>query len=241
VFYWLLKRIAVGPILRMLFRPWTRGLENIPESGGAIIAGNHLSFLDSIFVPLVAPRPVVYLAKKDYFTGRGVKGMLTRWFFKLTNQLPMDRSGGSASEASLHSGLKVLQGGNLLGIYPEGTRSPDGRLYRGRTGVARLVLEAGVPVVPVALIGTDKVQPQGRKVPRLRRVGVVFGNSMDFSKYAGLQQDRFLLRSITDEIMYEILRLSGQEYVDSYASTVKTKLLSARKPAAELDLGEPKA
>ena len=215
MFYWLLKRIIVRPFLRALFRPWVRGLENIPESGGAIIAGNHLSFMDSIFVPLVAPRPVVYLAKKDYFTGRGVKGTVTRWFFRLTNQLPMDRSGGSASEASLHSGLKVLNGGNLLGIYPEGTRSPDGNLYRGRTGVARLVLEAGVPVVPVALIGTDKVQPVGRMLPRLRRIGVVFGEPLDFSEYEGMAGDRFLLRSITDDIMYEILRLSGQRYIDT--------------------------
>ncbi|GAA1360534.1 1-acyl-sn-glycerol-3-phosphate acyltransferase [Brevibacterium luteolum] len=229
MFYWLLKRIIVGPFLRALFRPWVRGLENIPESGGAIIAGNHLSFMDSIFVPLVAPRPVVYLAKKDYFTGRGVKGTATRWFFRLTNQLPMDRSGGSASEASLHSGLKVLNGGNLLGIYPEGTRSPDGNLYRGRTGVARLVLEAGVPVVPVALIGTDKVQPVGRMLPRLRRIGVVFGEPLDFSEYEGMAGDRFLLRSITDDIMYEILRLSGQRYIDTYASSAKTKLLAAKK------------
>lgn len=230
MFYWLLKRIFVGPFLRALFRPWVRGLENIPETGGAIIAGNHLSFMDSIFVPLVTPRPVVYLAKKDYFTGRGLKGMVTRWFFRLTNQLPMDRSGGSASEASLNSGLKVLNGGNLLGIYPEGTRSPDGNLYRGRTGVARLVLEAGVPVIPVALIGTDKVQPAGRMLPRLRRVGVVFGEPLDFSEYEGMAGDRFLLRSITDDIMYEILRLSGQRYIDTYASSAQAKLLTSKKP-----------
>lgn len=230
MFYWLLKRILLGPLLRILFRPWTRGLENIPETGGAILAANHMSFLDSIFVPLVSPRPVVYLAKNDYFTGRGIKGTFTRWFFKLNNQLPMDRSGGSASEASLRSGLAVVQRGDLLGIYPEGTRSPDARLYRGRTGVARLVLESGVPVVPVALIGTEKVQPLGRTIPHLRRVGIVFGKPMSFVRYADLPPDRFLLRSITDEIMYEILRLSGQEYVDSYASTVKTRLLTATKP-----------
>lgn len=230
MFYWLLKTIVVGPVARALFRPWVRGLENIPETGGAIIAGNHLSFIDSIFVPLAVPRPVVYLAKNDYFVGRGAKGTATRWFFKLTNQLPIDRSGGSASEASLDAGLKVLRRGDLLGIYPEGTRSPDGRLYRGRTGIARLVMEAGVPVVPVALIGTDKVQPEGRTIPRLRRVGIVFGKPLDFSEYAGMQSDRFLLRSVTDEIMYEILRLSGQEYVDAYASSVKTKLLTSTKP-----------
>jgi len=229
VFYWVLKRILVGPLLKILFRPWVRGIENIPEEGGAIIAGNHLSFMDSIFIPLIAPRPVVYLAKKDYFTGPGIKGRLVRSFFLATNQLPMDRGGGSASEASLKSGLKVLNDGKLLGIYPEGTRSPDGRLYRGRTGVARLVLESGCPVVPVALIGTDKVQPQGKMVPKLRRVGIVFGKPIDFSRYENVPEDRFLLRSITDEIMYEILRLSGQEYVDTYASTVKTRLLAEKK------------
>ncbi|MCQ9366689.1 1-acyl-sn-glycerol-3-phosphate acyltransferase [Brevibacterium sp. 91QC2O2] len=226
MFYWLLKRILVGPLLRILFRPWVRGVENIPDSGPAILAGNHLSFMDSIFTPLVAPRPVVYLAKQDYFNGRGIKGRLTRWFFLATNQLPMDRSGGSASEASLNAGLKVLGSGNLLGIYPEGTRSPDGKLYRGRTGVARLVVEAQVPVIPVAIVGSDKIQPQGRLIPRLRRVGIIFGEPLDFSKYTEMSEDRFLLRSITDEIMYEILRLSGQQYVDSYASSVKTRLLT---------------
>ncbi|UVI37809.1 lysophospholipid acyltransferase family protein [Brevibacterium spongiae] len=230
MFYWFLKRVLAGPILRILFRPWVRGLDNLPTEGPAIIAGNHNHFMDSIFVPLLAPRPVVYLAKKDYFTGRGIKGAVTRWFFKLNNQLPMDRGGGSGSQASLESGLKVLGEGNSLGIYPEGTRSPDGKLYRGRTGIARLVLESGAPVIPVAIIGTDKLQPAGRLVPKPRRVGVVFGTPMDFSKYSGLPTDRFLLRSVTDEIMYEIMRLSGQEYVDSYASTVKTKLLTSAKP-----------
>jgi 1-acyl-sn-glycerol-3-phosphate acyltransferase len=233
VFYWLLKRILVGPLLRILFRPWVRGVENIPDSGPAILAGNHLSFMDSIFTPLVAPRPVVYLAKQDYFNGRGIKGRLTRWFFLATNQLPMDRSGGSASEASLNAGLKVLGSGNLLGIYPEGTRSPDGKLYRGRTGVARLVVEAQVPVIPVAIVGSDKIQPQGRLIPRLRRVGIIFGEPLDFSKYTEMSEDRFLLRSITDEIMYEILRLSGQQYVDSYASSVKTRLLTESRNRAK--------
>ncbi len=233
MFYWLLKRILVGPLLRILFRPWVRGVENIPDSGPAILAGNHLSFMDSLFTPLVAPRPVVYLAKQDYFNGRGIKGRLTRWFFLATNQLPMDRSGGSASEASLNAGLKVLGSGNLLGIYPEGTRSPDGKLYRGRTGVARLVVEAQVPVIPVAIVGSDKIQPQGRLIPRLRRVGIIVGEPLDFSKYTEMSEDRFLLRSITDEIMYEILRLSGQQYVDSYASSVKTRLLTESRNRAK--------
>lgn len=222
-------KIIVAPVLRILFRPWVRGLENIPESGPVILAGNHLSFIDSILVPVVSPRPVYYLAKNDYFTGRGLGGMLTRWFFTLTNQLPMDRSGGAGSSASLSSGTKVLADGGVLGIYPEGTRSPDGKLYRGRTGVARLVIESGAPVVPVAVIGTDRIQPVGAKLPRPGRVGIVFGEALDFSKYTGVPEDRFLLRSITDEIMYEILRLSGQKYVDSYASTVKTRLLAEKK------------
>jgi len=231
VFYWVLKRIVVGPILRVLFRPWTRGLEHLPADGGAIIAANHLSFIDSIFVPIAVPRPVVYLAKNDYFTRPGVRGRLQRWFFRLTTQLPMDRGGGSGSEDSLRAGLEVLGAGSLLGIYPEGTRSPDGLLHRGRTGVARLALAAGVPVVPAALIGTDAVQPKGRSIPRIRRVGVVFGEPLDFSRYAGRADDRHVLRAVTDEIMYEIMRLSAQEYSDTYASAHTTTLLTSTPPA----------
>jgi 1-acyl-sn-glycerol-3-phosphate acyltransferase len=229
VFYWLLKRIILGPILHAIFRPWVRGEEHVPEAGGAILASNHLSFSDSIFLPLVLKRRVTFLAKSDYFTGRGLKGRLTAGFFKGVGQLPIDRSGGQASEAALQTGLKVLRRGDLLGLYPEGTRSPDGRLYRGKTGVARLALEAGVPVLPVAMIGTDKVQPIGRKVPRIGRVGVVIGAPLDFSRYDGMEDDRFVLRSITDEIMYELMELSGQEYTDVYAATMKERLAAARR------------
>jgi 1-acyl-sn-glycerol-3-phosphate acyltransferase len=229
VFYWLLKRIILGPVLHAVFRPWVRGEEHVPESGGAILASNHLSFSDSIFLPLVLRRRVTFLAKADYFTGRGLKGRLTAAFVKGAGQVPVDRSGGQASEAALQTGLKVLRRGELLGIYPEGTRSPDGRLYRGKTGVARLALEAGVPVLPVAMIGTDKVQPIGRKMPRLGRVGVVLGPPLDFSRYDGMQDDRFVLRSITDEIMYELMELSGQEYTDVYAATMKERLAAARR------------
>jgi len=229
VFYWLLKRIILGPILHAIFRPWVRGEEHVPEVGGAILASNHLSFSDSIFLPLVLRRRVTFLAKADYFTGRGLKGRLTAAFIKGAGQLPVDRSGGQASEAALQTGLKVLRRGDVLGIYPEGTRSPDGRLYRGKTGVARLALEAGVPVLPVAMIGTDKVQPIGRKVPRIGRVGVVIGVPLDFSRYDGMQDDRFVLRSITDEIMYELMELSGQEYTDVYAATMKERLSAARR------------
>ena len=221
--YFLLKTFVLGPLLRVLFRPWVRGMDNIPATGAAILASNHLSFSDSIFLPLKARRPVVFLAKSDYFTGKGVKGALVRWFFKSTGQLPIDRSGGKASEASLNTGLRVLEQGQLLGIYPEGTRSPDGRLYRGRTGIARMVLEAKVPVIPVAMIDTEKVQPIGKRLPRIRRVGIVVGKPLDFSRFDGMEGDRIVLRAVTDEIMYELMKLSGQEYVDAYASTVKAK------------------
>jgi 1-acyl-sn-glycerol-3-phosphate acyltransferase len=229
VFYWLLKRIVLGPVLRTLFRPWVKGLENVPPSGGAILASNHLSFSDSVFLPLVVPRRVTFLAKSDYFTGRGVKGRTTAAFFKGIGQLPIDRSGGRAGEAALRTGLRVLNRGDLLGIYPEGTRSPDGRLYRGKTGVARMALEGKVPVLPVAMIGTDRVQPIGRRLPSLGqgRVGIVIGKPLDFSRYEGMAGDRFVLRSITDEIVYELMRLSGQEYADVYATTMKERLAAA--------------
>jgi 1-acyl-sn-glycerol-3-phosphate acyltransferase len=228
LFYWILKRVVLGPILRLVFRPWVEGLENVPEEGGAILASNHLSFSDSIFLPLVVPRRVTFLAKADYFTGRGVKGRLTAGFFKSAGQLPVDRSGGKASEAALVTGLRVLSEGHLLGIYPEGTRSPDGRLYRGKTGVARMALEAGVPVLPVSMIDTDKIQPIGKKIPRIMRVGIKIGAPLDFSRYEGMEGDRFVLRSITDEVMYELMDLSDQEYVDVYATKAKADIAAGR-------------
>ncbi len=224
--YFILKTFVLGPLLRFIFRPWVRGVENVPSSGAAILASNHLSFSDSIFLPLQCPRPVVFLAKSEYFTGRGLKGWLVKTFFKATGQLPIDRSGGKASEAALNTGLGVLEQGQLLGIYPEGTRSPDGKLYRGRTGIARMVLEAKVPVIPVAMIDTEKVQPIGKRLPRVRRVGIVYGKALDFSRFDGMEGDRIVLRAVTDEIMYELKKISGQEYVDQYASTVKEKQVS---------------
>jgi 1-acyl-sn-glycerol-3-phosphate acyltransferase len=221
--YFILKTFVLGPLLRFIFRPWVRGVENVPSTGAAILASNHLSFSDSIFLPLQCPRPVVFLAKSEYFTGKGLKGWLVKWFFQATGQLPIDRSGGKASEAALNTGLGVLEQGQLLGIYPEGTRSPDGRLYRGRTGIARMVLEAKVPVIPVAMIDTEKVQPIGTRLPRVRRVGIVYGKPLDFSRFDGMEGDRIVLRAVTDEIMYELKKISGQEYVDQYASTVKEK------------------
>ena len=222
--YLILKNIVLGPILNLLFRPWVRGADNVPRKGGAVLASNHLSFVDSIFLPLKVKRPVTFLAKSDYFTGKGVKGALIRWFFKSTGQLPIDRSGGKASEDSLNTGLGVLERQLLLGIYPEGTRSPDGKLYRGRTGIARMILEAQVPVVPVAMIDTDKVQPLGAKYPKIHRVGVKFGQELDFSRFAGMEGERVVLRAVTDQIIYRIKELSGQRYEDVYASTIRNRM-----------------
>ncbi len=227
-----MKTFVLGPVLRLLFRPWVKGLDNVPAEGAAILASNHLSFSDSIFMPVMVPRPVAFLAKSEYFTGTGIKGRLTAAFFRLTNQLPMDRSGGAASAQSLNAGMDVLKKGSLLGIYPEGTRSPDGRLYRGKVGVARLALQARVPVIPVAMIGTDKVQPIGKRVPNIRRIGMIFGEPLDFSRYYGMEDDRLIQRSVTDEIMYELMRLSGQEYVDEYAAVVKLRLAGKAQDAA---------
>ncbi len=226
MFYWFMKNLVAGPILETVFRPWLSGVENIPKNGAVILASNHLSVIDSIILPLVIDRRIFFLAKSDYFTGRGFKGWAIKNFLKGTGMLPIDRSGGKASEASLNTGLKVLAQGDVLGIYPEGTRSPDGKLYRGRTGVARMILEAHVPVVPVAMIDTEKVMPIGSKLPKVRRIGIIFGEPLDFSRFEGMEGDRFILRSITDEIMYELNRISGQEYVDVYASSIREKLVS---------------
>lgn len=225
-----MKYVLVGPWLRVLFRPWVEGLDNVPDTGPAIFASNHMSFSDSFFLPLVVPRHITFLAKSDYFTGSGIKGWFSRMFFSGVGQVPVDRSGGRASEAALRTGLRVLSEGKLLGIYPEGTRSPNGTLYRGKTGVARMAMESGVPVIPVAMINTYEIQPPGRLKPSLRRVGVRIGRPLDFSRYEGLENDRFVLRSITDEIMYEMMSLSGQEYVDMYATRAK-ELIAAGSPA----------
>ena len=230
--YWLCKAV-LGPLLRLLFRPYVTGAENLPVEGAAILAGNHTTFLDNFIIPLVVPRKVTFLAKSDYFTGGGLKGKAQKSFFSGVGMIPIDRSGGAASEAALRTGLQVLRRGELLGLYPEGTRSPDGRLYRGKTGVARMALEVGVPVVPVGLIGMFALQPAGRRWPKLGKVEVRVGKPLDFSRYAGMEGDRFVLRSITDEIMYELMVLSGQEYVDQYATTAKADMEDARSAARE--------
>ena len=239
MFYWFLKAVVLGPLLRLLYRPYVLGAENVPRSGGVIFASNHLSFSDSIFLPLVVERRITFLAKSDYFTGPGLKGWLVAKFFRGVGQVPIDRSGGQASERALKAGMRVLSRGECLGLYPEGTRSPDGKLYRGKTGVARLALEAGVPVVPVAMIDTAKIQPPGQVIPNIGRVGVKLGPALDFSRYEGLEEDRFVLRSITDEIMYALMELSGQEYVDIYAAEAKERLRLEAKEQLRPDAKPP--
>ncbi len=211
-----MKHVVIGPVVRVSYRPWTEGLENVPAEGPVILAANHNSFLDSIFLPLVVPRQVVYLGKSDYFD----KWYMS-WFFKAAGVIPVRREGGKAGEASLIAGVDALQQGYAVGIYPEGTRSPDGRLYRGKTGVARMAMRAGAQIVPVAIIGSREAQPPDRKLPKITRVGVRFGRPIDVGRYGDKEDDRFVLRSITDELMYEIMMLSGQEYVDEYAAKFK--------------------
>ncbi|HYO61984.1 MAG TPA: lysophospholipid acyltransferase family protein [Actinomycetota bacterium] len=237
--YWVIKAI-LKPLLKALYRIRVEGLENVPKKGPAILAANHLSFLDSFFIPLVVKRrKVTYLAKADYF-----KSWKTSWFFKGCGQISCERGGGDKSQQSLEIALDVLKEGKLLGIYPEGTRSPDGYLYRGRTGVARLALASGVPVIPVGLVGTEKVMPKSAKIPRLWgrvRVVVRIGEPLDFSRYAGKEKDRFVLRSATDEIVYEIMQLSGQQYRDEYASKTPSEPMPESTRSIyvdEIDLSE---
>ncbi|MFE0630214.1 lysophospholipid acyltransferase family protein [Streptomyces sp. NPDC058864] len=224
-------KIAIGHPLRAAFRPWVEGLEHIPKQGPAILASNHLSFSDSFFLPAVLDRKVTFIAKAEYFTTPGIKGKLTAAFFKGVGQLPVDRSGArGAGEAAINSGIKVIEAGELFGIYPEGTRSPDGRLYRGKPGgLARIALATGAPVIPVAMIDTEKIQPPGQVMPKLMRPGIRIGKPLDFSRYTGMEHDRFILRSVTDEVMYEIMKLSGQEYVDIYATAAKRQIAEAAK------------
>ena len=222
--YWLTK-YTIGMALRILFRPRAWGVKNVPRRGPVILASNHLSFSDHFFGPLPLPRKVIFLGKSEYFTGRGLKGLISRAFFTGVGVIPLDRGGGEASERAIRTSLRVLASGNVLGIYPEGTRSPDGRLYRGKTGVARLAIESGAPVVPCAMIDTFQLQPPGRLWPDMRvRPGVRFGEPLDFSRYHGQEADAKLLRTITDEIMQAIAKLSGQEYVDVDARRAKAEL-----------------
>jgi 1-acyl-sn-glycerol-3-phosphate acyltransferase len=211
-------RAFLTPFLMILFRPKVKGLRHVPGTGPVIIASNHLSFSDSIFMPLVVPRKVTFLAKSEYFTSPGPKGLLKKLTFIALGQVPVDRSGGRRSEAALITGLKVLAEGKCLGIYPEGTRSPDGRLYKGRTGIARLAIESGAPIIPVAMFNTEKIQPTGTVMPKVMRVEMIFGEPMYFE---GDSTDLLHLRDVTDKIMSTIQELSGQEYVDTYATKAK--------------------
>ncbi|SMF49915.1 1-acyl-sn-glycerol-3-phosphate acyltransferase [Streptomyces sp. Amel2xC10] len=228
MFYYLLKYVVLGPLLKLTFRPRISGLEHIPESGAAIVAGNHLSFADHFLMPAVLKRRITFLAKAEYFTGPGLKGRLTAAFFRSAGQIPVDRSGKEAGQAAIREGLGVLSKGELLGIYPEGTRSHDGRLYKGKVGVAVMALRAGVPVVPCAMIGTFEAQPPGKVLPTPHPVTIRFGEPLDFSRYAGMEGEKAILRAITDEIMYAILSLSEQEYVDRYAAVVKAEETAAK-------------
>ncbi|TDT39138.1 1-acyl-sn-glycerol-3-phosphate acyltransferase [Streptomyces sp. BK208] len=223
MFYYVLKYVLLGPLLRVVFRPRIEGLDHVPGSGAAIVAGNHLSFSDHFLMPAVLKRRITFLAKAEYFTGPGLKGRLTAFFFRSAGQIPVDRSGKEAGKAAIREGLGVLDRGELLGIYPEGTRSHDGRLYKGKVGVAVMAIRAGVPVVPCAMIGTFEAQPPGRKIPKLHPVVIRFGEPLDFSRYAGMEGEKAVLRAVTDEIVHAILTLSGQEYVDRYAADVKAE------------------
>jgi 1-acyl-sn-glycerol-3-phosphate acyltransferase len=238
MFWWFMKYVLLGPILRLMYRPKTKGLENIPAEGPAIIAANHESFLDDLLLPLmVKRRKVVFLAKADYFD----KWYL-RWFFKGANVIPVRRGSKSAAEAALQAGVTALREGKLIGIFPEGTRSPDGRLYRGKTGVARMALEARVPVIPVAILGTFEAMPYDCKLPKMGRVEIRFGKPLRFERHHDTPTDRFVLRSVTDEIMYEIMMLSGHEYVDEYATKIKEQAPGAStQPIVDLTKVEPEA
>ncbi|MGI5373706.1 lysophospholipid acyltransferase family protein [Streptomyces sp. CA-251387] len=228
MFYYLLKYVLLGPLLRLFFRPRIEGLEHIPTTGAAIVAGNHLSFSDHFLMPAMLKRRITFLAKKEYFTGPGLKGRLTAAFFRSAGQIPVDRTGKEAGQAAIREGLGVLSKGELLGIYPEGTRSHDGRLYKGKVGVAVMALKAQVPVIPCAMIGTFEAQPPGKIIPNIHPVTIRFGEPLDFSRYAGMENEKAILRAITDEIMYAILSLSEQEYVDQYAAVAKAEEAAAK-------------
>ncbi|MGH8882296.1 MAG: lysophospholipid acyltransferase family protein [Stackebrandtia sp.] len=233
--YSVMKWVVVGPWLRIIYRPKVEGLENIPAAGAAIVASNHVSFSDSIFLPLVVPRQITFIAKSEYFTGKGLKGWFSRFFFSGVGAIPVDRAGGKSAHAALATGLRVLGEGELFGIYPEGTRSPDGKLYRGKTGVARLALQSQSPVIPVAMLNTGVLQPIGKRLPSIGRVRIRVGQPIDFSRYEGLADERVVERAVTDEIMYALMELSGQDYIDEYATRSRKLKEQADASAAEAE------
>jgi 1-acyl-sn-glycerol-3-phosphate acyltransferase len=221
------SRAVAGPFLNVLWRPQVTGGEHIPLTGGAILASNHLSIVDSIFLPLMVPRPVTFAAKSEYFTGTGLVNRVTGTYLRATKQLSVDRTGARAGQAMLEAALGLLREGGLFGIYPEGTRSPDGRLYRGRVGVGWLALHSGLPVIPVAMSGTDRVLPPGHKIPRLTSIHITIGEPLTFEAYEGQPSGARQRRAVTDEVMKKIQALSGQEYVPIYASVRKEQLAAA--------------
>jgi 1-acyl-sn-glycerol-3-phosphate acyltransferase len=218
-----LSRVVIGPALRVMGRPKVVGLENIPPAGPAILASNHLSVIDSMYLPLMIDRPVVFPAKAEYFAARGPLGRLWAAYLRSTNQLQMDREGARSAQATLEAALDLLRGGELFGFYPEGTRSPDGRLYRGRSGIGYLALNSGAPVIPVAMMGTRKMLPPGAPLPRPTRIEIRIGKRMEFGHLAGEPPAR-ARRTVADDVMRAIGELSGQEYVHQYASDVKARL-----------------
>ncbi|HEX8487568.1 MAG TPA: lysophospholipid acyltransferase family protein [Propionibacteriaceae bacterium] len=226
--YWFFKLVLVRPGLRVLMRPWIEGAENIPATGPAILVSNHLSAGDTFLLPALIRRRLTFPAKAELFEGRTLRGRFVGWWLTGVGMVPMDRSGGRASASSMSTVLDVLRQGKLLGIFPEGTRSVDGRLYKGKTGVARLVLSAGVPVIPVGLVNTQFVPSKLAGIPLMRRPGIRFGRPMDFSRYAASGNDRDVLRWVTDEIMNAVMELSGQEYVDAYGTSVKAAAQEGR-------------
>ncbi|WP_032377093.1 lysophospholipid acyltransferase family protein [Rhodococcoides fascians] len=221
MWYLLFKYVLIGPILRVLGRPSVVGGGNLPMTGPVIIAGNHLTVVDSFFLVLLVRRRVTFIAKSEYFTGRGIKGAALRWFYSATGQVPVDRRGADASAPALDAAKSILRQRKVWAVYPEGTRSPDGRLYKGKTGLARVAIETGAPVVPVVMHGTLGVNPVGSRMWRPGKVRMVVGEPLDFTRYAGGENSRAILRATTDEVMAALATLSGQEYVDVYAATVK--------------------
>lgn len=221
-----LSRVVIGPFLRAIGRPKVVGMENIPTTGAAILASNHLSFIDSMYLPLMVDRPVVFPAKAEYFTAKGPLGRLWAAYLRSTNQLEINREGARSAQATLEAAVDLLKAGELFGFYPEGTRSPDGRLYRGRSGIGYLALNSGAPVIPVAMIGTRKMLPPGAPVPRPTRIEIRIGKPLEFGHLAGEPPAR-ARRGVADEVMRAIAELSGQEYVHQYASDVKAQMTDA--------------
>ncbi|MFV8395121.1 1-acyl-sn-glycerol-3-phosphate acyltransferase [Corynebacterium hindlerae] len=226
--YWTFKNILFGPLLRVYNRPSITGLDNIPASGGVILASNHQAVMDSFYLPLLCPRQIQFPAKQEYFIGEGFVGKLQKWFFTSVGQIPIDRSSGDTAQAAMEAGKKVVENGDVFGIYPEGTRSPDGRIYRGKTGVARIAFATGAPVVPVAMIGSRNANPIGSWVPRPAKVRINVGAPIDPLKFArdrGIDPESYeTLRAFTDHVMHTLADLAGKPYVDVYAAEVKKSL-----------------